>query len=350
MSHQSNGRGSLVVKAKFRGVPRIRRATGTDDPSVAEDIALMYKALFKQTRLDILEAIARGRLTPLQVYSQWRQGKEINLPPADVLPRLTEAWAQWASRIPGEDHRRSIEKSARRLNIPKDATLAELPHLLMDYKRRASEKGRSVNLARAHARAFLRDMVGTGHALYTAVKDIRPLPKSKREKGQPHPVSVIREVCAKLAQQSGDPRIGLMCWTMAATSMGNKEYWRDGFEELQDRVLIHGQKRGGREREVPRWTLIGGPVVSEKKFRDLLREASGGRVAIYDLRRSFARWAEEAGVIGTNCDAYMGHGPRSMARLYTFGQLPGQLEGDAAKLTSYAGESAPVVVLAALTA
>ncbi|MCC2627763.1 MAG: hypothetical protein K0S14_1413, partial [Thermomicrobiales bacterium] len=33
--------------------------------------------------------------------------------------------------------------------------------------------------------------------------------------------------------------------------------------------------------------------------------------------------------------AYLGHGPRSMTALYTRGQLPGQLEADAAKLQAF---------------
>jgi integrase len=347
MPHLSNGRGSLILKVKFRGLPKIRRATGVSDPSLLADLRLMCKALFRQGRLDLLEAIARGRLTPLQVYSQWRQGREVMLPPAEVLPRLKDAWAAWAKRIPGDDHRRSVEASARRLNIPADATLVDLPQLLLVYKRKSPEKGRSINVTRAHARAFLRDMVGSGHPLYIAVKDIRPAPKTKRKKGSPHSVQVIREVCGKLTHASGDPRIGLMCWTMAATGMGNKEYWRDGFEELTDRVLVHGQKREGRDREIPRWTLIGGPVCGQVRFRSLLKNASGGLVSIYDLRRCFARWCEEAGIIETNKEAYMGHGATTMSRLYTFGQLPGQLDADAAKLTAYAGSAAPVLVLKA---
>jgi hypothetical protein len=172
--------------------------------------------------------------------------------------------------------------------------------------------------------------VGTSHALYLAVKDIRPLPTEQREKGTPHTPAALLELREKMGE------LGPMLWTMAVTGMGNKEYWHDGFDVLEDRIEIHGKKRGGRERVVPRWSEpVVQPTASEKVFRAALKEASGGSVLIYDLRRSFARWCEEAGVIGTNTDAYLGHGPRTMTQLYTYGQLPGQLEADAAKLSEY---------------
>jgi integrase len=219
--------------------------------------------------------------------------------------------------------------------MPKAATIEALPDLLAKYTDRASDKVRSVNLARAHVRAFLRDTVGVSHALYRRVQDMRPLKRKPRERGTRHPLPVILNVVEKLNTLC--PGAGDMAWTLAATGMGNKEYWHDGFAPLADRVSIYGQKRDNRTREVPRWSdaPLVKPVCWEGRFRDLLREASGGAVSIYDLRRSFARWCEEAGIIESNRDAYLGHGPKTMTQLYTFGQLPGQLQHDAALLRAY---------------
>jgi hypothetical protein len=44
----------------------------------------------------------------------------------------------------------------------------------------------------------------------------------------------------------------------------------------------------------------------------------GGRP--YDLRRSFGRLLETAGVVHTNCSAYMGHGPKSLFDMYAHGE------------------------------
>jgi hypothetical protein len=339
MPHRSNDRGSLILKRKFRGVPLIRRATGTSDPKVVEQIDLMLASLYNQGRLDVLEAIAAGALHPLQALSCWRQGRELALLPADVLPSLTQAWTAWADRLPPGEHRRKVMGTMRALSPPASATIADVARLLVRYRQQALPTPRSFNLARAHVRAFLRDTVGTTHELYRAAKDLRPLPVGMREKGTPHEPAVIIALCGLCPGGMG--RLGPMTWTMAATGMGNKEYWHDGFEILIDRVAIKGKKRSGRERVVPRWgeRELTQPLVSEKVFRRELRIASSGSVQIYDLRRSFARWCEEAGIISTNRDAYLGHGPRSMTGLYTYGQLPGQLEADAAKLSAYLARS-----------
>ena len=50
------------------------------------------------------------------------------------------------------------------------------------------------------------------------------------------------------------------------------------------------------------------------------------------------RRMEEAGIIKSNRDAYLGHGPRTVGDLYTMGELPGQLEGDAVRLRDYFGD------------
>lgn len=335
MPHRSNDRGSLILKRKFRGVPLIRRATGTADPKVVEQIDLMYASLYSQGRLDILEAIAEGRLHPLRALLRWRQGRELSLPHGELLAGLGAAWEAWAGRLPPGEHRRKIEGTLRALVAPASASLPALPWLLKQLRHRSGSTPRAFNLARAHARAFLRDVLGPSHSLYLEVKAIRPLPVGMREKGQPHPPAVILDLTGH--RPGGMGELGVMVWTMAATGMGNREYWVDGFELLEDRVWIHGRKRTGRHRVVPRWSELelAPPVVGEKAFRRALRKASEGAVLIYDLRRSFARWCEEAGIIETNRAAYLGHGPRTMTELYTFGQLPGQLEADAAKLRAF---------------
>lgn len=354
MAHQSNGRGSAVVKMKFRGVGTIRRAIGSREQAVVDDVELMYKSLYKQSRLDVLEAIRDKRIHPLVVLSQWRQGKEIDLPPADVLLQLEAAWLAWEEKLKiSESYRATLGVTRRALNIPKEATLAKLPMLLKAYMERCEKSGKtaSANHGRNHVRAFLRDTVGPSHKLYTAVKDMRPLASDSEpeDRGTPHPMPLILGLVPKLnALLAG---AGDMAWSMAAYGMGNKEYWHDGFDVLDDRVLIHGEKKkrrrnNTRDRAVMRWApeALVAPVCTEKKFRALLAQASGERVAIYDLRRSFARWTEEALIIESNRAAYMGHGPKTMTQLYSWGELPGQLLGDANKMQAYRDQTTTQIV------
>lgn len=287
----------------------------------------MYASLYNQGRLDILEAVAHGAVHPLRLLSDWRLGRELALPPAEVVASLVTAWEAWAKRLPEGEHRRKVTGTLRALRASARESLEAAPRLLQKYRQRAQETPRAFNLARAHVRAFLREHVGLSHPLYLAVRDMKPLPTAAREKGTPHATQVLLAL-----RESLGPKIGAMLWTMAVTGMGNKEYWVDGFDILDDRILIHGRKRKSRDRAVPKWSEpLTHPLVSEKVFRAALPEG----VLIYDLRRSFARWCEEAGIIDTNRAAYLGHGPRTITDLYTYGQLPGQLTADAVKLRAY---------------
>lgn len=341
-AHKSHRRGSAIIKKKYRGVPLIRRATGTSDPATVRRIAVMYDALYAQGRLDILTAIARGRLHPLAVLSEWQLGRDVHLPPADVFPPLGQSWDAWARGLANDSHRRAAEGTRRHMEIRTDATVAELPALLRSYRVRCAEKHRTFNLARAHAQAFIRDTLGRSHALWGQVRDVLPYRQSSAalRRGKPWLVEEIRAACEKMG-----PVNGATAWTLAATGMGPKEYWQDGFTVEPDRIAIHGKKRYGRERVVPRWTLVTGPGSSEKTFRKALARATGGRVKPYDLRRCFARWCEEAGITRTNIAAYLGHTARTMSDLYRVGEMEGQIAEDADRLRAYAGEGAPVAPL-----
>jgi hypothetical protein len=329
------GRGSLILKRKFRGAPCFRRATGTDDPKVVEQIDLMLRAFYTQARFDYLEALCDGRLHPLATLAQWRRGREISMPPAELAHGLEDAWRAWERSVAGSDHRSSIGTTRRALRIPRTARIDALPDLLAAMVRHNRGKTRTVNLARNHVRAFLRDTVGVSHDLYAKVRDMRPEKKKPRARGTPHSPGLLLDLVPKMNELQ--THCGDMMWTMAATGMGNREYWYDGFEALEDRVLIHGKKRAGRERVVMRWSDrdLTQPACWEGRLRDVLRRASGGAVMVYDLRRSFARWCEEAHIIASNIEAYLGHGPKTMLALYTRGQLPGQLAADAEKMRAY---------------
>jgi hypothetical protein len=181
----SNGRGSTVVKVKFRGVSLIRRAVGTRDRETVRAVEVMYRALYATGRLDVLEAIARGRLHPLKVLCQWRQRHEIEMLPVSAGSPLAETWELWASDVPLSDtHRRDLRWTARALDIPASATIADLPQLLAQRGLRCTEKPSSFNHARNHVQAFLRDTVGVADPLYKAVKAMRPFPTKREARAQ----------------------------------------------------------------------------------------------------------------------------------------------------------------------
>ena len=196
------------------------------------------------------------------------------------------------------------------------------------------------NMAREHASGFLRDELGTGHPTYRAFRALRPWPKEARQRGRPYTVAEARAIAERLGGI-----VGRMWWTLCTTGMRNAEYWGGGWTVGPGHVTIPTAKKRGKPRAVP---LIAQPVqatVGERWFRRRLGLV--GEAGIYDARRTYARWMEEAGIIKTNRDAYMGHGPRTVSDLYPSGVLPGQLAADAVKLRHYIGPNPDLLVVVA---
>lgn len=70
--YQSNRRGSLILDRVFRGVGRLRRATGTKSVKLFEKFDKMLTTLYEGGRRDILISIRDGRLTILEHLSDPR--------------------------------------------------------------------------------------------------------------------------------------------------------------------------------------------------------------------------------------------------------------------------------------
>jgi integrase len=86
-------------------------------------------------------------------------------------------------------------------------------------------------------------------------------------------------------------------------------------------LRITGKKRRARDRLVPFiLTEINAPLLGPAGFLSALRRARLG-VSAYGARRSFARWMEEAGILETHQQAYLGHGPRTITDLYRRAEL-----------------------------
>lgn len=150
---------------------------------------------------------------------------------------------------------------------------------------------------------------------------------------------------------------------MCLTRMGPKEYWVDGWHVESDRVHVHGVKAKGRDRDIP---LVDYPVrpeisragyttalwrLSEQRLTTLLTERltreptpqelalartseRGGswHVAPYRARKTFARWAEEAGIARTRREMYLGHARRDVTDRYERYEVTAFLRDDAGKM------------------
>lgn len=308
-------------------VGRLAVRAGTRHKPTLDDLRAMLRAFRAQARWDLLLAIRDGTLAPLYALSLWRQRRLDEIPEARVVPPFKPVALAWADARESASHRRACRATFARLP---EGAIGDLPDLLR--RMRAAWTHRTWNMAREHASGFLRDELGTDHPTYQAVRHLRPWPKQERQRGRPYTVAEARAIAEHLGGL-----LGRMWWTLCTTGMRNAEYWGGGWVVEPAAVVIPTAKKRGKLRRVP---LVAPPVqatVGERWFRRQLMRVEGA--GIYDARRTYARWMEEAGIIKTNRDAYMGHGPRTVSDLYPSGILPGQLDGDGAKLRAYIGKN-----------
>lgn len=321
-------RGSLPLKVRIPGCEPIRRASGTTDKKVRRALVRMLHTLHEQGRDDLVNAIARGTLKPLQVYTQFRFNRLADLPHADELPRFREAWRAWLENMDcSDDHRTSTRFYFQRFEqrLPETATIGDIVPLLQTLRGEMRQRARSFNLAKSNVQAFLRDTLGRRHKAWldaAEVPELKVIPKRKR-----HPLTAdqLRDLVRKL----GEPW-GPMAWTMATTGMGWKEY-TGPWEREGEGLRIHGTKTGGRDRLIPLVSLLYEPVGSIHAFRWHLTKHGNG-VTPYDLRRTFAGLMVEAGIPRPRRKHYLGHTAEDITALYEAQEVRDYLTRDAEKI------------------
>jgi integrase len=331
---EPNVRGSLPIKKRIPGCLPIRRLSGTRDPKMVAKLVRMLDALHEQGRDDLVNAVARGTIKPLQLYNTWKFNRLEDLPHADELPLFRDAWPRWldgpqmADR--SEEHRENIRKYFVRLerDMPADATLAGVVPALHDWISRFRTRPRTLSLVRSHVQAFLRDTVGRRHRLWLEVAELA-LPRVRPVRTK-HPLTADK--LRALAENLGSP-CGMMAWTMATTGMGWREYvgpWEREGEGLR----IHGTKTHGRDRLVPLVVPPHRPSCGLVAFRKKLK-AQG--ITVYDLRRTYANLMVEAGVPKPRRSLYMGHTARDMTELYEWSEVREYLAKDADRMRAILG-------------
>lgn len=328
--------GSYVLDRRLRHVGRIKRSSGTSHLPTFRRINEMLTVLHTMGRLDLLRAVRDGHLAPLAVYEAYRIGELERLPSAETIGPLKAAFDAFTESVSaGTRHRSSLRTSGKHLCDAggKDATIAELPDALRALRVRLSAHPRAFNLARAAAQAFIRERLGRRSKLWLDVSNVPPLEEKKSRKGHPVTPRELADICARLTSDVGE-----MAWTIATTGMGPREYWQreDGWwRDDGSHIRVHGTKRSGRDRNVPRVRTPAEATCGEVKFRRLLAAASNGAVQPYDLRRTFAHWMELARIPRTRRRLYMGHGKRDVTDLYEFHEVQSFLEGDGSTLRAW---------------
>jgi integrase len=224
------------------------------------------------------------------------------------------------------------------LSLSAEPTIGDLPALVRQYRDVCKAKGASVMFARSRAivQGFIRDTLGRQHALYLSVAAIPTLNSGACPKRRAQRPEALAELLSRLPEPHR-----AMAWSMAVTGMGPKEYW-GSWERRTTPAAIHinGTKRQSRVRDVPLWVdwLPMVPVRSRSRFVAVWRAHLGAELGIYDLRRSFAVWMEDAGIPRSRQRLFMGHAVGDITGLYQTRELLSWLPEDAQRLHLFAGQ------------
>ncbi len=336
MVHQDGRGGSLVIDLRLGKLGRLKRASGTQDPKLLADVVRTIRLLRDQypPRWDVLALLLNGDITPLELHDRYIQGELAQLPTSDELRPLEDMVRRWLRTL--DRSSRTVDDYESRLLslVEDDVRLGALPDLLVARRAvaLASGKRRSFNLLLTAARMLVRGTTGERHRLYEALERIEPL-RVQRRPGNPQTPDQVRELAGALHQH------GPSVWALALSGMRSSEYFGGRWRLLADRIAIAGTKSPAARREAPRIYPIATPTCKGDTLAHLLHEGTAGQVRPHDLRYTYMRWLEEAGVAQIRVNLYAGHAVRNVGELYGRGRgFAEHLLGDAEKVRHWLGE------------
>lgn len=320
--YKSGGRGSWIVERSFRGLGTFRRATGTNEYDTAREIDERMLPDLYEHRQDLLKSLMAYELTPLALYQAYRRfglSYHMNVERAIPLKDAIDGWLKdQAKRKDGlsaktlEDYGYSLHAVVR---LRERAALTDLPALLQRYAIRKRKAPSQFNRTLSAARTFTQEVAprGAQSDLFKAVAAIPELKEAQRQVGPGLAPATARAVAEALDRRR--PGLGRMWWFMCTTGMHWKEYAIDGWKAEPAWIIVHGEKTDYRERITLRLTSPVKPMYSEWVLARELR-AVGADMGIKKLtpnvaRRTFAHLLELARVLDSQCDALMGHSPKS---------------------------------------
>lgn len=324
-------KGTYIIDRIFRGVGRVALRTGTHD----KRRALQYEHMLEDLPLDVVRLIVDGVLELRETYDLWVRGETKLLPTAQLLRPLIPTLRAWVT-----EHEPDVSASEQEKRVSlvdrleqRDATarVKEIPTLLRAHREAYRGRGSQFNHDRTICMAFARDILGKRSETHHLVAEVRRLPTPPKQKRHPCTVREARAIALELPN-----RWGPVWWAMCCHGLGPKEYFSDGWKVTSGGLEVYGQKQPARNRVVPLIVSLpeGG---TDDAFEAALYRAKVG-VAPYDARRSYSRWLDELRLPLYQHNALMGHGPKSMRELYSWGEITEWLGGIGAQLREYVGE------------
>lgn len=328
-----NERGSFVIDKRFRGIGRIRRASGTSDKKTFRSILTMLTQLYSTGKHEVLREIQTGSVTPLEAFGYWQSEQLEALPSVATLKPVSPTIEDWIKThdVQPITRRNYTSEITRFIKVVGNPSLTKLPDAVSTYRKHCDDHGlhRTFNAMRTVVLAYLNHELGRSSALYGKVSDIAGLsidsPKRAPQLSVRDAYTLFKQLPAAHAE---------IARAMLLTGMGWGEVTGQ-WEVLEDRVIIHGTKTEHRVRVVPLLASnLQHPTRSSKAFRTALR-AVRPDLSPYSFRRSYSHWMELASVPRSRRKQYLGHSVGDTTGGYETSEVEAFLAEDAARLKTF---------------
>lgn len=334
MSYLNNGRGTLVLDKRIKGLGRLKKSTGTSDPSTFKKIQGMVETLKDSGRIDILRNVMNGGVTLLEVWEHYRESKLEKIPTVNSIKSLEPMVLRWVESYDISDRTRKVYRNNIRQLLKlgnRDCTVQDLPDLLKKYRAQCQKKGfnRPFNHTRSTFQSFVNNELGRYSDLWFKVSEVKPLPTTKKRKGNPQSVKSIKTLVDELPRKYGD-----MVWTLCTTGMGFTDY-KGQWSVHKDHVFIEGTKNENRVRKIPRIGTPTRPTTTEQYLRKALKSVTKKDIQIYDFRRTYSHWMEMSEIPRSRRQSYMGHSSRDILGNYESHEVEEYLRLDGKRLNDY---------------
>lgn len=331
---------SLEIDRRFDGVGRFKKRIGSTNPVVKRKYNRMLSDLKNDGRTDIIRAIKHDQLSFPEAYEAWVRRRLDTLPIGETAPMLSVRFQKWLDTLIVGDHAPadcsashfSMLEQARRYfeRENSSARVADLPELLERLRNKLGVKHPTAfNHARAAALTFVRSTLKRSHPLWIAIAAVERRKVRERDRRQGIALSVA-QMEEFFPHRTTDP-YHAVAWGIVSTGMGEKEYWGE-WRVLVDRVRIGGTKRPHRLRDVPLVLAPPVPTMHPRTFTNWLRAHTNRFIQPYDLRRTYANWLVEAGIVRSRRKAYLGHAAGDISGLYERHEVDRYLREDAQKI------------------
>lgn len=347
--------GTLMIDKRFRGVGRIKVASGTLNKATYHAYVTALVELHNTGQYEPLRALKASRkngrnrsVTPKMVYDWWRDRSR----PAPWAKGSENAYDALTTFIADHGGTRKLADTTchtytARLKVLEEKysisklSLRDLPQVLAKYQRDCETRQPPQEAAFRNTRALVQgcvgDTLGNDSEEYKAIVKLglvqaKGLVRQVRNKPlTPSELDAVLRDCT-------DENFKDIVWFLCCVGCGPKEFFVDGWQFESDKLIrVYGAKNKKRfNRPVPVIFQKLRPDPSSigqrmfyKKFHEIFPSHTP-----YDLRRTFQTWCLKAGIERLHIKVYAGH-ELSVSEHYTEEDVLRWVDRDRVQLADY---------------